>query len=138
MNFLIGDNNKHFSGKVVVKALLTRNGRILITLDGRWELPGGRLDEGESVSQALARELYEELGIIATAGPLVYSEQYVKQSDGSSALLLVLQASWDDSQKIIPHPHEIKDILWISADDLNEIDFYPNILNALRNYFGKA
>lgn len=55
---------------VAVGVLLQPDGRFLLTTRpagkvyaGYWEFPGGKLDAGESVEQALARELHEELGI---------------------------------------------------------------------------
>jgi 8-oxo-dGTP diphosphatase len=38
---------------------------------GRWSLPGGRIEPGESDHQALVREMLEETGLTVTPGPLV-------------------------------------------------------------------
>jgi len=53
-------------------AVITRAGKILVcqrkendTFGGYWEFPGGKREKGESLEQALARELQEELGIAA-------------------------------------------------------------------------
>ena len=56
----------------VVAAIIERNGRILLAQrppqadqPGLWEFPGGKVEAGETQPQALARELHEELGIVA-------------------------------------------------------------------------
>lgn len=65
---------------LAVRVLLTNeDGKILIlkrstdskTNSGKWELPGGKVDQGESFDQALIREVYEETNLKITLDHVV-------------------------------------------------------------------
>ena len=64
----------------VVAAIIDRDDAFLLTLrpegthlEGHWEFPGGKCDRHETHVEALRRELYEELDIVADVGELVQS-----------------------------------------------------------------
>lgn len=66
--------------KKVIAALIMRDSKILIAqrakkdaLYGKWEFPGGKLEENETEQECLARELFEELGIHAQIGAYLCS-----------------------------------------------------------------
>jgi 8-oxo-dGTP diphosphatase len=65
----------------VAAAVIRRDGLLLLTqrppggpLGLLWEFPGGKIEPGETPSDAVARELGEELGVEATAGKVVARE----------------------------------------------------------------
>jgi len=73
-----------------VSAVIWRDGRLLLQQrsdGGQWGLPGGSVEIGESVSEALSREVSEETGLRVQAGRLigVYSDpafQVFRYPDG--------------------------------------------------------
>jgi mutator protein MutT len=65
---------------VVVAAVIERDDAFLLTLrpagshlEGHWEFPGGKCHQAETHAEALRRELYEELDIVADVRALLHT-----------------------------------------------------------------
>ena len=107
----------------VVGAAIVRDGRVLAArrtrpavAAGRWELPGGKVEPGESAGDAVVREVGEELGCrIAVDGWLAGSSPI-----GAGLVLTVARARVVAGE---PVPHEHDAVRWLAAAELDDVDW---------------
>jgi 8-oxo-dGTP diphosphatase len=125
--------------RVVVGAAIVRDGLLLAQrravparLAGRWELPGGRVEPGESELAALRRECQEELGaritVLGRVGvdvPLPGSAGGASDGasgSGAGAVLRVYSATMIEGS---PEPRALEHagLRWVSGAELAELDW---------------
>jgi mutator protein MutT len=115
----------------VVAALIEQNGRMLICQRSRagsfplsWEFPGGKLEAGETLREALEREIKEELGVACTVGAENYRtrHRYSQRPELADGLELVFF-----SAQIAGAPQNLafEQILWERIEALDSYDFLP-------------
>jgi 8-oxo-dGTP diphosphatase len=109
----------------VVGAALVRDGRALASrrtgpahLAGMWEFPGGKVEDGETDEQALARELQEELGVVAVIGERLGPELVL----GPDAVMRVYLATLVSGE---PQLNDHDAHRWLTADELYDVPWIP-------------
>lgn len=110
---------------VAVGVVLDEAGRVLITRrasnshqGGLWEFPGGKVEEGEPLLEALARELEEELGIeIGRSSPLLE----IRHDYGDKLVLLDVHVVWEFGG--VARGLEDQPLQWIVPAQLKQYDF---------------
>jgi 8-oxo-dGTP diphosphatase len=116
----------------VVGAAVVRDGALLAAqrarpaeLRGRWELPGGRAEPGESEPEALTRECAEELAAQVDVGERVGTDLPVTTSGGELVLRMYAATLRPDSPepKALEHlavrwltARELPTVAWVDAD----------------------
>jgi 8-oxo-dGTP diphosphatase len=122
---------------VAAGILQDASGRVLITerlgdppIAGLWEFPGGKISQGETAMSALARELYEELGIAIEECEHFMSVDH-NYSDRNVVIEFYLVTGW----RSVPTGLEGQAIRWIEPELLKSDELLPAdvpVLEALR------
>jgi 8-oxo-dGTP diphosphatase len=102
-------------------------------LAGRWEFPGGKVEQGETPEDALEREIHEELGVTVSVGvELADDGRAWPISDVYELRLFVTTAVVGE-----PTPGPDHDaVRWLGADELHDVDWLESddqALDAVRN-----
>ena len=126
--------------QLAVSAVIFREGKLLLLKrakspgHGFWSLPGGRVEFGESLHTALAREVDEEAGlkndIVALAG---WREVLPGAGGGGHYLIMSFAARWVANEPRLNEEHD--DFKWVEPGQFGDLKLtggLPEVVEAAR------
>jgi len=128
---------------VAVGAIVFKDDKVLLVLRGKppsenyWAIPGGSVNLGETLQEAVEREIKEETGLLIKAGEPVFTFDMVEKDDYDKIrfhyVIVDLFADYISGE---PGPgDDVIDARWISKDGLKNLNISPLTLKLLEKYF---
>lgn len=133
--------------RVGARALIIENESVLLAeFDDEtglhYNLPGGGVEPGESILEALQREVQEEASVHVDVGPLIFVVEYEPNKnslwDGSvHKLYLIFDCKLSGNARpqlpLMPDPDQTA-VKWIRLSELNSVELLPHLADRIIEY----
>ncbi len=130
--------------EIGVKAFITNNQGDYLLLkrtqpypgdtEAKWDIPGGRIIAGETLAQALAREIKEETGLTMTSEPMIIQAQDILRVKDKHTVRLTYQVSAAGEVKLNPKEHS--EFTWVPLEkikDFHHDTYLTPVLEIIKN-----
>ena len=121
---------------VAVGAVVVDHDRLLLVrrahppAQGRWSIPGGKVEHGEALAEAVTRELREETGLEGVCGPLLgWGEQF--EGDLHAVILDFEVTLVGDDQATAGD--DAAEVAWVDLPDVGEMELADGLAEFLHD-----
>jgi mutator protein MutT len=126
--------------ELCVGAVVTDDERLLLIRRGRgraagtWSVPGGRVVSGETLAEAVVRELLEETGIEGVCGELVGWTELLEETDGAGhQVILDFRVSVMEATEPVPGD-DADEARWVPLTDVADYALAPGLAEFLHDH----
>ena len=125
--------------RVRAAAIITEGQKILLVKHKKndkeyWLLPGGGVKYGESLVEALKRELHEELNLHVDVKDIIYINDSINVEEERHIVNVYFRCFITDGQIKINRDYRLVDYSFVEFENIRNFQIYPNIKKELIEY----
>jgi len=136
-------SNNELTQCIAAKAIIEQDRKILVlkqsgeaSVDGanRYHPPGGIVEPGEHLQEAVVREVYEETGMNVMVGDVLSVEEWrvTIRGEGCQFFGVFFKCSLQDQHEITLQEAEASGYAWVGLEELSTIDILEPSLSVIR------
>jgi mutator protein MutT len=124
---------------VGVGGVIVKDGKAVIVkrandpYKGQWSIPGGRVELGESLAEAVRREMYEETGLEVQVGPLIDVFERLQREDGRVRYhFVIIDYLCTAVGGALSAGDDAEDAAWVTSEELERYDIRESAVRVIR------
>jgi len=118
-----------YIGVGVGAAIINDEGKVLIALRGKkaknergkWEIPGGAVELGETLSEAIKREVKEEIGVVIEVGELLHLSDHIIEIEGQHWVSPTYLCKIISGTPTILEPEKCERLEWFTIEEAEQL-----------------